>query len=135
MKTKVIEASGRHVTRSDYSDTRPVLGSDNVKLPIIGSLESRTLRRLLPAGRTISHRAFDFASHSYRLSHYVFALRKKGWPIVNHDETALTRDVVKRKATYTNYELYADFTNELQERLTAFCKAVDEFEVKAKGAA
>lgn len=41
------------------------------------------------------------------------------------------RDIVQRKATFTRYELFAEFTHELQERIRAFCKSVDEFETKA----
>jgi hypothetical protein len=79
----------------------------------------------------LTHRDFDAVSHSYRLSGYIDNLREKGWPIVDHDETALTNDVVQRKATFTKYELFAEFSLELQERIAAFCKAVDDFEARA----
>ena len=76
----------------------------------------------------LSHREFDFASHSYRLGSSIDRLRNKGWTIVNHDETTLTKDKVSRKATFTRYELYAELSQELKYRVDLFCKAVDEFE-------
>ncbi|MCQ8183728.1 hypothetical protein NP603_21675 [Methylomonas sp. SURF-1] len=63
--SKVIRDHRRHITRADYIDTRPILGSENVDFPRIGSLQSRALRKLL-AGQMPTHRDFDFASHSYR---------------------------------------------------------------------
>lgn len=131
INSKVIRDNRRHITRADYSDTKPVLGSENVSFPRIGSLQSRALRKLFPSGLMLTHRDFDAVSHSYRLSGYIDNLREKGWPIVDHDETALTNDVVQRKATFTKYELFAKFTPELQERIAAFCKAVDDFEARA----
>jgi hypothetical protein len=133
--SKVIRDNGRHITRADYNDTKPLLDSENVTLPRISSLQARSLRRVLPAGVMLSHREFDFASHSYRLGAFIDKLRKKGWPIVNHDEIALTLDVVKRKAKFTRYELFAEFTPDLAERIKAFCKAVDELEAQAMGKA
>lgn len=129
--SKVIRDNRRHITRADYNDIKPVLGSENVSFPRVGSLQSRALRKQFPVGLMLTHRDFDFASHSYRLSGYIDNLREKGWTIVDHDETALTKDIVQRKATFTRYELFAEFTPELQERIAAFCKAVDDFEAKA----
>jgi 2-oxoglutarate dehydrogenase complex dehydrogenase (E1) component-like enzyme len=83
----------------------------------------------------LSHREFDFASHSYRLGSYIDCLRDKGWTIVNHDEAALTKDIVRRIVTFTRYELFAAFTPELAERIKAFCKAVDELEARAAATA
>lgn len=133
--SKVIRDNRRHITRADYNDVKPVLGSENVIFPQIGSLQSRALRRLLPAGVMLSHREFDFASHSYRLGGYIDKLRDKGWTIVNHDEAAKTKDVVHRVVTFTRYELFAEFTPELAERIKAFCKAVDQFESQANNKA
>lgn len=129
--SKVIRDNRRHITRADYDDTKPVLGSENVIFPQVGSLQSRALRKLLPTGRLLSHREYDFATHSYRLGGYVGFLRDKGWTIVDHDETALTKDIVPRSVKFTRYELFAEFMPELQERIAAFCKAVDGFEAKA----
>jgi hypothetical protein len=133
--SKVIRNHRRHIIRADYQNNKPLLGSENVVFPKIGSLQSRSLRRLFPAGRTLSHREFDFSSRSYRLGGYIDGLRDKGWVIVNHDEIALTKDIVPRKAIYTRYELFAEFTAELKARIDAFCKAVDEFEARAVAAA
>jgi hypothetical protein len=133
--TKVIRDHRRHITRADYGDTKPVLGSENVKFPKIGTLQSRTLRRLFPSGKTLSHREFDFVSHSYCLRGYVGFLRDKGWTIVDHDEVGPTKDIVPRNAKFTRYELFAEFTQELMERIEKFCAAVDNFEAQAMGKA
>jgi len=129
--SKVIRDNRRHITRADYNNIEPMLGSENVNFPRIKSLQARALRRLLPAGRMLSHREFDFASHSYCLRGCIDNLRDKGWTIVNHDESVITKDIVERKATFTRYELFAEFTPELMERIKEFCKAVDDFEAKA----
>jgi hypothetical protein len=128
----VIRDNRRHITRADYKDTKPLLGSENIIFPKVSSLQARSLRRLLPTGRMLSHREFDFVSHSYRLGGYVGFLRDKGWTIVDHDEALLTKDIVRRAVIFTRYELFAEFTPELQERINAFCKAVDDFEANAK---
>jgi hypothetical protein len=129
--SKVIRDNRRHITRADYGNAKPFLGQENVIFPKVGSLQSRALRRLLPAGRMLSHREFDFASHSYRLGGYIGFLRDKGWVIVNHDEAALTLDIALRTAIFTRYELFVEFTPELLKRIKEFCKAVDDFEAKA----
>jgi hypothetical protein len=133
--SKVIRDNRRHITRADYNDTKPLLSSDNVTFPRKGTLQARALRRLLPSGVMLSHREFDFASHSYRLGGYIGFLRDKGWTIVDHDEAALTKDIVQRKVIFTRYELFAEFTPELQDRIVLFCKAVDEFEARAAATA
>ncbi|QSA97729.1 hypothetical protein [Methylococcus sp. EFPC2] len=130
--SKVIRDHRRHITRADYGDRKPMLGSENVVLPRVKSLQARALRRLFPAGSMLSHREFDSASHSYRLGSFIDELREKGWTIVDHDEVASTGDDVPRKAKFTRYELFAEFTPELLERIGAFCKAVDDFEARAK---
>ena len=129
--SKVFRDNRRHITRADYQDKPVLLSSDNVNLPKVGSLQSRVLRRLFQVGQTLSHREFDFVSCSYRLGGYVGFLRDKGWTIVNHDETCQTKDVVPRKVLFTRYELFATFSQELQERIKLFCKAVDKFELDA----
>lgn len=132
--SKVIRDNRRHITRADYNDTKPLLSSKNVIFPSIECLQSRALRRQLPTGLMLSHREFDFASHSYRLGSYIDKLRDKGWTIVNHDEVAQAQDIVPRRVVFTRYELFAEFTPELAERVEKFCKAVDEFEARAKAA-
>ena len=97
----VIRDNRRHITRADYNDIRIVLSSENVIFPRINSLEARTLRRLFPSGVMLTHREFDWASHSYRLGAFVDKLRSKGWTIVDHDETAPTLDIVPRNAKFT----------------------------------
>jgi hypothetical protein len=126
--SQVVRDYKRHIARGDYP-SKPALTSDNVLFPRVGTLQSRSLSRLLN-GQTLTHRSFDSASRSYRLSSYVESLRDKGWPIVNHDERAKTLDVTGRYARYTRYELYADFSPELQEKIRVFCDAVKAFESK-----
>jgi len=128
--SKVIRDNGRHITRADYDDIKPVLGSENVKFPRVSSLQARSLCRCLK-GVMLTHRAFDSATRSYRLAAFVDKLREKGWTIVNHDETEPTKDIVPRNATFTRYELFAEFTAELRARIAAFCKSVDDLESKA----
>ncbi|MDD2723875.1 MAG: hypothetical protein PHH59_07625 [Methylovulum sp.] len=135
INSKVIRDNRRHITRADYNDTKPLLGSEHVLFPKVCSLQARALRRMLPTGLTLSHREFDFASHSYRLGSFIDQLRDKGWTIVNHDQVALTKDTCKRTAKFTRYELFAEFTPELAERIAAFCKAVDDFEARAAATA
>ena len=133
--SKVVRNNRKHITRADYGDSPILLNSENITFPKIGSLQSRVLRRLLPAGQTLSHREFDSVSCSYRLGGYVGFLRDKGWTIVNHDETCKKRDIVPRKVLFTRYELFATFTPELQKRIKQFCKAVDKFESEAAATA
>ncbi|MGZ5573928.1 MAG: hypothetical protein ACXWEO_02780 [Methylobacter sp.] len=132
--SKVIFDNGRHITSADYGDQRPMLDSINVIFPRTNSLQARSLCRCLK-GMMLTHRDFDSATRSYRLGSFVWSLRHKGWAFINHDETGPTQDVVPRNATYTRYELYAKFTPELQERIKAFCKAVDDFEARGRDAA
>jgi len=134
-KSKVIRDNRRHITRADYKDIPVLLSSENITFPKGGTLQSRVLRRLFPVGRTLSHREFDCVSRSYRLGGYVGFLRDKGWTIVNHDETCVTKDIVPRKVMFTRYELFASFTPELQERIKQFCEAVDDFESEAAATA
>ncbi|HEY8219976.1 MAG TPA: hypothetical protein VIF86_07730 [Methylobacter sp.] len=129
--SKVVRKGGKHITKEDYNDTRPLLGSENVKFPRVKSLQARALRRLFSIGRKISHRDFDAESCSYRLAGYIGFLRDKGWVVIDHPDSALTNDSVPRIAPFVRYELFAEFTEELAERVKAFCKAVDEFEAKA----
>ena len=129
--SKVTRANRRHISRKDYANIRPILGSENIQFPKITSLQGRALRRLLPVGVTLSHRTFDFHSRSYRLAALIDRLRDKGWPVVNNDAATLTQDPVRRVAIFTNYELFADFQPELSERIKAFCAAVDTLESKA----
>lgn len=128
--SKVIRKGGKQITKEDYNDT-PLLGSGNVKFPKVKSLQGRALRRLFSIGRKISHRDFDAESHSYRLAGYIGVLRDKGWTVIDHPDSALTNDYVPRIAPFVRYELFAEFTPELLQRIKEFCKAVDEFESKA----
>lgn len=133
IQSKVIRDNRRHITRADYNDTKPLLDLENVKFPRKDSLQARSLRTFL-MGLMLTHRSFDSTTHSYCLRSYVDSLRDKGWTIVNHDEVAPTKDIVPRNAKFTRYELFAEFTPELAERIKAFCKAVDDFEARGRDA-
>ncbi len=135
IKSKVVRDNRRHITRADYKDIPVFLDSENITLPKIGCLQSRVLRRLFPAGLTLSHREFDVLSCSYRLGGYVGFLRDKGWTIVNHDETCQTKDIVPRKTLFTRYELFATFSPEVWKRIKQYCDAVDKFESEAAATA
>jgi len=69
--SKVIRDNRRHITRADCSDTKPLLGYENILLPKITSLQTRALRRLYPVVVKLSHREFDITSQSYRLGGYI----------------------------------------------------------------
>ena len=133
INSKVIRDYRRHITRADYNDKKPLLDLVNVIFPRACTLQARALRRMLPADKMLSHREFDLVSHSYRLGAYIDRLRDKGWTIANHDEVALTNDPFKRTAKFTRYELFAEFSPELAEKIAAFCKAVDDYEMKKGG--
>jgi hypothetical protein len=127
--SKVIRKHRRHITRADYGDNIPLLDSENVLFPKIGSTKAAALRRLLPLFAKMSHREFDKFTKSYRLSEIINQLRHHGWTIVNHPEEIAIRDgVAPRRVKFTRYELYAVFTDELLDRIVEFCDAVDEFE-------
>jgi hypothetical protein len=131
--SKVIRGNYRHITRADYSDRKPLLDSENVIFPRIGTLQARALRDLLPSGRMLSHREFDSAAKTYRLGGLIDPLRKKGWPIVNHDEMHIVQDDYKpRSVLFTRYEAFCDFQPELLKRVKEFCRLQDEDYLKAK---
>jgi hypothetical protein len=46
IQSKVIRDHRRHIIRADYKNIKPLLGSENVVFPKIGSLQSRALLRL-----------------------------------------------------------------------------------------
>lgn len=121
--SKVIRHHGYHITRADYGDVKPVLSTDNVLFPKKGSLQEQAFKKLLEG--TATHRSFDEISHTYRLAAYIDALRAKGWSIVNHDEACVINAPIKRIAIYSRYALYADFSQELKQRVNAFIKSFD----------
>jgi hypothetical protein len=129
--SKVIRKNRKHITRADYGDEKPMLSLENVEYPKIGSLQASTLRRLFPAGITISHRSFDCETSSYRLGAFVDGLRDKGWTIVNHDEVQNINGISPRRIKFTRYELFAMCTPELQQKIQSFCLQVDDYETKA----
>jgi len=74
----------------------------NFKYPRVGSLESRTLARLLRSER-LTHRHFQDESCTYRLAAYIYSLSLKGWPVERSQRASPTNDPTGRKATYTVY--------------------------------
>lgn len=131
IESKVIFDKGRHITRADYGDKRVLLRSENVRFPKPTGLQARALYRLLPAGKTLSHREFDLDVRSTRLSAFIRKLRLNGWPIVNHDYSCLSSDPVPRLTSFTRYELFAEFTPELEARVQAFYDSVHKLESRA----
>jgi len=75
--------------------------------PRVGSLESRTLARLLRSER-MTHRHFQCESCTYRLAAYVYSLSMKGWPVERRQRASPTNDPAGRKATYTVYYFSLD---------------------------
>jgi len=53
------------------------------KFPQCSGLNGRTLLRLLEL-KKITHRDFQDISASYRLSAWIFELRKRGWLVDDH---------------------------------------------------
>lgn len=134
--SKVIRRHKVRITRAHYDDRRPMLGHENVIFPKFNTIEARALRRLLPVGRTLSHREFYISCHSYRLGAYIGFLRDKGWTIVDHDrEIAVTGNMVQSKTTHVRYELFADFSPEFIEAIYYFCVLVDDYEARAAATA
>jgi hypothetical protein len=129
IKSKVIRNKGFHITRADYGDVKPILHSENVVMPSPWTMQALALNDLLKG--TVTHRSFDAQTRTYRLAASIDALRTKGWPIVNHDEACIVDAPIKRIATYTRYELYADFSQELRLRVNAFVKGFDALNLEA----
>lgn len=106
----------------------------NPTFPRTDTLTARALMRLL-IGQMFTHRDFQNATASYRLSGYIEQLRNRhGWQIETKEETAPTKDPTGRNATYVRYYINADFLrnvkNELGERIESFIEAVQCFEAK-----
>lgn len=100
--------------------------------PRTNTLVARALMRLL-LGEQFTHRDFQNATASYRLSGYIERLRNgHGWPIETKEETAPTNDKVRRVATYGRYLIEPDVLIGLHlimgERLARFIDAVQRFE-------
>jgi hypothetical protein len=100
--------------------------------PRTDTLTARSLMRLV-SGQQFTHRDFQNATASYRLSSYIESLRHRhGWPIHTKEETAPTSDPTGRMANYGRYliepETLKNLRSELGERLTLFIDAVTKFE-------
>ena len=100
--------------------------------PRTNTLTARALMRLV-TGQQFTHRDFQNATASYRLSSNIEQLRNlHNWPIETTDETAPTKDKVGRVATYGRYSIEPDVLTGLRlmmgERLTRFIDAVQRFE-------
>ncbi|MDD2723416.1 MAG: hypothetical protein PHH59_05240 [Methylovulum sp.] len=95
--------------------------------------------RLL-TGQRFTHRDFQKATSSYRLSGYIEQLRHRhGWPIETQEETAPTNDPIGRAATYGRYAIEPETLKRLKAemggRVVGFIEAVREFEAKAAATA
>ena len=107
-------------------------------LPRTDTLTARALMRLV-IGQQFTHRDFQNATASYRLSSNIEQLRNRhNWPIETKDETAPTSDKVGRIATYGRYLIEPDVLIGLRlmmgERLTRFIEAVQRFEQRGNHA-
>jgi hypothetical protein len=105
---------------------------DAPTFPRTDTLTARALMRLV-TGQQFTHRDFQNATASYRLSGYIEQLRNRhNWPIETTEETAPTKDKVGRNATYGRYSIEPDVLKGLRlmmgERLTLFIHAVQRFE-------
>jgi hypothetical protein len=103
--------------------------------PKTDSLTARALMRLV-TGQQFTHRDFQNATASYRLSAYIEQLRNRhGWPIETKEEIAPTNDKVPRLATYGRYlintEVLTLLRDKLGDRLDRFIEAVQLFEATA----
>jgi hypothetical protein len=96
------------------------------------TLTARALMRLV-TGQQVTHRDFQSATASYRLSSNIEILRNDlGWPIDDVWHEAPTNDKVKRRAKFKRYFIQSDnlaaIRAELGERLDLFIEAVKRFE-------
>lgn len=106
------------------------------KPPRTDTLTGRALMRLM-TGRKFTHRDYQNETASYRLSGYIEQLRNRhGWPIESTEETAPTKDLTGRNATYARYSLDPVFLRsvraEMGERFDNFIEAVKRFEAKGE---
>jgi len=100
------------------------------------TLTARALMRLL-LGQQFTHRDFQKATASYRLSGYIEQLRHRhGWPIETKEEIAPTNDPTGRTATYGRYliepEILKALRVEMGERLDRFIETVKRFEARGE---
>lgn len=106
------------------------------KFPRANSLTGRALARLLK-GERLTHRSFQNATSSYRLSHFVYVLHEYAWPVGSVEKTGKTNDPTGRRAAYSEYFFNAEdirkFKNEYGDALDKFIMAVDIFEQKGGG--
>jgi hypothetical protein len=102
--------------------------------PRTDSLTARALMRLV-SGQKFTHRDFQNATATYRLSSNIVQLRNRhGWPIETREETSPTIDKTGRVATYGRYSIGPEalmmLRTELGEPLTQFIEAVKRFEAR-----
>jgi hypothetical protein len=101
------------------------------KFPRTNSLPGRALARLLK-GERLTHRIFQNATSSYRLSHFIYVLHEYAWPVGSIEKAGKTNDPTGRKAIYAEYffssEDIRNFKKEFGDVLEKFIRAVDDFE-------
>jgi hypothetical protein len=106
------------------------------KFPRANSLPGRALARLLN-GERLTHRSFQNATSSYRLSHFIYVLHEYAWPVGSIEKVGKTNDPTGRKATYSEYffneQDIQKIKKELGSALDKFISAVDLFEQKGGG--
>jgi hypothetical protein len=106
------------------------------KFPRTNSLPGRALARLLK-GERLTHRSFQNATSSYRLSHFIYVLHEYAWPVGSIEKVGHTKDPTGRKANYAEYFITEEDIRNLKGRygevLDKFIRAVDIFEQKRCG--
>ena len=108
-----------------------------MKYPRSNSLEAQALARFLH-GHHISHQDFQKLTCSYRLSHFVYALRKKGWMVDSQDQHGKTNDPTGRVADYVRYSLSPETIRKAGEKGQTFAAKVrmwEEMRMRTRGAA
>ena len=122
MKTTTRQRDGRSntihshsTTQLHYGDSIPMLGLENVMIPRINTIQGEELARLFVYG--------ELLSSVREISTVAYFLRTKGWPLISTKVTYITKGKNKRTATCTKYELYAELTPELTQRMEAHVKS------------
>jgi len=110
---------------------------DFPRFPNCCGLSGRTLLRLLQ-NQKITHRDFQNISASYRLSAWIYELRRLGWPISDRWEKGLTSDPAGRMARFKRYWLDNEFLESIKPdaqftyRIESFKNSVKSCEQKKR---
>lgn len=101
----------------------------NRKLPLASHMPGRALARLI-LGERLTHRSFDRATHSYRLSSPIEVLRNKcRWPVDDLWREEKTGDG-SRRARFKEYYLSQEIIETITPEEREFARKVIESEGK-----